>query len=209
MAEKTEKVKVKTPKFRVSFAHVFSPQPALEEGDKPKYNLVALFPKGTDLKDLKRAAMEVGKKKFGAKWKTDGKTWPVGFKNPFRDAAEKEDLEGYTPGTTFCTFGANVDYPPTVFDKDVSRLDPLDAADRAKFYSGCWAVATINVFAFEHPKGGKGIAFGLLGVQKVKDDAKFGGGAGADASDFEAVEDESDNVDNFGAEEDGDQDGGF
>lgn len=207
MAEKAKRVKLKTPKFRVSFEHLFKPQ-AAEEGGKLTYSLQALFPKGTDLKAMKAEAFRVGKEAFGDKWKSKDGKWPEGFKNPFRNGSEKEDLEGYGEGVTFMTLSANVDYPPTVYDKDVSRLDPVDPSSRQVFYSGCWAVATTQAYSFAHPKGNKGIAFGLLGVQKVKDDDKFGGGGGGDASDFEAVEGEEDNPENFAAAE-ADEDGGF
>jgi hypothetical protein len=208
MAEKQkEAAKLRTPWFRASFAQNLFKAQAME-GGTPKYSVVALFPEGADLKAMKAAAFKAGKERFGAKWVSEKGQWPKKFRSPFRDGAEKEDMDGYGEGVTFCTLSANVEYPPSVFDKDVTRIDPTDPSAKQIFYSGCWAEALIRPYAYD-AGGNKGVAFGLLGIQKVKEDKRFGGGVGASADDFSAVEDESDDADNYGdaENEDGDDTG--
>jgi hypothetical protein len=191
----TKPERIKTPLFRVSFSHVFKPQ-AAEGSDTEKYSVAAIFSKGTDLKALRQAAFACGKAKFGAKWKSVEGRWPEGFRNPFRKNEEHSDYDGFEPGGTFATLSANLDYPPIVLDKDVSRITATDPDASQKFYSGCWAIATVRPYAYEKT-GNKGVAFGLLGIQKQKDDERLGG-SGCDLNDFEAVADESDNPDNYG-----------
>jgi len=56
-----------TPKFRVSFPSVFTSKSF--DGGEAKYSVVMLFPKETDLKDLKRAVHNVATAKWGPKEK--------------------------------------------------------------------------------------------------------------------------------------------
>ena len=42
-----------------------------------------------------------------------------------------------------------------------------------EFYSGCWAIASVNAYAYDNA-GNRGAAFGLLNLQKIKDDKPFG-----------------------------------
>lgn len=151
-----------TPKFRASFAHVFRPQPAQEEGKDPKYGITMLFDKGEDLSKLKAAAKEALVEKWGA----DKTKWPKNIRLPFRDQEEK-DFDGYVPGAIFVN--ATSKQRPGLVDQHVN-----DIIDETEFYSGCYARASIRAFAYD-TKGNKGVAFGLNNIQKLADGEPLGG----------------------------------
>lgn len=162
--------KVNTPLFRVAFPNVFRPRRNDLNG-KDEYSLVALFPADADLTALKKAAGNAAIKKWGA----DKSQWPTNLKSPFRDQGEKKKKndagqmvlpDGYAEGSKFMTLRSND--RPGVVDQQVQEI--IDTAD---FYGGCWAVASINAFAYD-TKGNRGISFGLGNIQKQKDGDPFG-----------------------------------
>ncbi len=168
--DKFEAKKVKgkdCPEFRVSYEHILTPQAF--EGNAPKYGLTMLFPKSTNLVALKRAA----KNALIEKWGSDEKKWPKGLKTPFRDGDEKSDSPGYE-GHIFVAATRSLEKgrPPLVDN----RLQPIgsDEDGRAKFYSGCYAKATLVARTYDN-KGNRGVAFSLLAVQKTRDGEHFGG----------------------------------
>jgi ssDNA-binding protein len=181
---KVEDKKCMTPEFRVSFPAVFKPKAF--KNQEPKYSVVMLFNKKTDLKELKRAYMNAGIEKWGP----DQKKWPV-FKNPtFRNGDEKQDVQGY-PGTIFVT--ASSKQPPGIINQ---RKE--DIISEQEFYAGCYARATLIAFAYGNPKEGipYGISFSLQNLQKLRDGDKFSGRRDA-ADEFDEVEDGSEDASNY------------
>lgn len=162
MAKDTDKtIRVTTPPFRASFAHVFKPHSGFE-GQEPKYSIQMLFPKETDLTKMKAAVREA----IERKWGKDKTKWPK-FKHPvFKDGNEK-NLEDYK-NMTVCE--ARTKMKPGIVDRDGER----EIIDASEFYSGCWARATLSVFTYEK-LGNKGVSFGLQNIQKLKDDTAFSG----------------------------------
>lgn len=167
-----DRVQVVTPKFRASFPSVFQASAFAENQDK-KFRLGALFPEGTDLTELKQMAHNAAIVKWGAD------KIPSNMKSPFRDGAEKPDLEGYEPGVTFINMTSKM--RPGVVDQNVQPI--LEESD---FYGGCWAMATVTAYAYD-TMGNKGVAFGLQNVQKVADDTPFSGRTSAE-DDFQPIE---------------------
>lgn len=163
---------VLTPYFRVSFPTVFTAKPAVA-GQEPKFSISMLFPKSTDLTELKTliraAAVE--------KWGPDQAKWPKNLRSPLRDGSEK-DYEGYGPDVIFATASSKM--RPGLVDQAVKPI-----IDPSEFYGGCWARATISVYAYDKA-GNKGVAFGLRNIQKWKDDAPFSG-ASKPENDFDAI----------------------
>ena len=156
---------VKTPKFRVSFPHVFEPH-AFEK-NPAKYSIVMLFPKDTDLKALKMACNAAA----AQKWGTDTSKWPKNaggqpIRMPFRDGAEKTDLQGYE-GNIFVS--ASTKTKPGLVDQ---KLQPIEA--ESDFYAGCYARAELQAFAYD-TNGNKGVSFALQNVQKLADGEPFAG----------------------------------
>jgi hypothetical protein len=155
--------KIMTPEFRVAFARVFTPDEN-ENGDK-KFSLVAMFSPGTDLTVLRKAAAAVARAKWGDKI-------PEGLRSPFKDSGKKTNSEGelydgFVEGGIHMTFSTK--FQPGIVD--AQRVDIIDESD---FYSGCFARATVNAYAYKHPKSGPGVAFGLNNLQKTRDGDPFG-----------------------------------
>ena len=75
------------------------------------------------------------------------------------------------------------DGPPGIVDEKVQ-----DIIDQDEFYSGCYARATVEAYAWEHPTGGTGVSFALHNIQRLKHGDRLGGGGKAKPSDeFEAM----------------------
>ena len=165
---------VMTPQFRASFANVFRPGKAMEDGEA-KYGVMMLFPKDADLSALKKAAHAAAVEKWG----TDTAKWPKNMRSPFRDQGEKEG-EAYVKGAVFVT--ATSKQKPGLVD---ARNQPI--IDELEFYSGCYARATVRAFAYDKA-GNRGVAFGLQNVQKIKDGEPLAGRTRAE-DDFTPLDD--------------------
>jgi hypothetical protein len=176
---------VLTPEFRVSYANVFKPQKNDLSG-KMEFSLVAIFPKGSDLSELKKAAEACIAEKYG----TDKSKWPSNMRNPFRKCSERWKNEGgeqkipagYEDGEAiFITMKANEDRRPGVVDQNVQDiLEPRD------FYSGAYARCKARPYFYDQ-KGNKGVSFGLGNVQKLRDGEPLGGGPTKASDDFAPV----------------------
>jgi len=161
--------KVITPTFRVSFPHVFTPT-AMEEGKEKKFSLVGLFPADEDLTELRNLAKAAIKEK----WPTGA---PKGLRTPFRDGNEKE----YPEFQDMIFISMSSKNRPNVVDEDVQPI-----LNQSEFYAGCYARASVRAYAYDQ-KGNKGVAFGLINVQKVEDGEPLGGGASDPEDDFSPV----------------------
>lgn len=155
-----------TPVFRVSFPNVFTPS-AFEAGAVAKYGVSMLFTPAefTEADKKAWAAMKLlANDASMAQFKKLLKDLPPNFKQPFRLGEEKEGLDGYGKGVIFAN--ATSKMKPGLIDRDKSII-----ADAEHFYAGCYARATVVAFAFDNK--GKGVAFGLNNVQKVRDGARI------------------------------------
>jgi hypothetical protein len=154
--------KVMTPAFRVSYPSVF--KPTAFEGQEPKFSVVMLFPKETDLSALKAAA----KAAVEEKWPDVNKR-PKDLRNPFRDGdSEKGDVAGYE-GMIFVT--AKSKTKPGLVDQNVMPI-----IEEGLFYAGCWARASVVAYAYDKA-GNRGVSFSLQNLQKMRDDDAFSGRA--------------------------------
>lgn len=159
-----------TPKFRVAYPHVFRPQkPKSGDGD-PKYSITMLFDKNDDLSELQQAIKAVKVERWGSK-----ENWPE-FKHPVvvdGDKPKHADKEGYK-GHWAIKASTGEDRKPTVVDEDVKPI-----IDPAKFYPGCYAIASIYITTYDN-EWGAGVRIVLDHVQKVDDGKPFGGKKPAD-----------------------------
>jgi len=170
--EKVAGKNLMTPEFRVSFPAVFQARAAVA-GQEPKFSLGMLWPKTADLSELKaaiRAAATI-------KWGVDPAKWPKNLRSPLRDGAEK-DYDGYGPGVVFASASSKM--RPGVVDQDVKPI-----IEPSEFYGGCYARATISVYAYDIA-GNRGVAFGLRNVQKIRDGEAFSG-ATKPEEDFDVI----------------------
>lgn len=182
--------KVVSPEFRTSFLWAFKPQPPMEGSTgEPKYGTTMLFDeaarKTPEFKAMKALAVQAAKEKFGDKIVPDGAGWfkfAVGqriFRNPFRDGAEKAELEGYE-GMVFAS--ATTKTMPGMVDGKRQRIISED-----EFGSGDYARASLTAYGYDKA-GNAGVAFGLQNLQKTRDGERFSGRTAAE-NDFDEVED--------------------
>ena len=172
---KTKATKVTTPPFIASYPAVFEAKENLN--GKLKYSVSMVFPEGTDMAPLKKAARAAVVAKFG----TDKSNWPKKIKMPFRDGNEDKDGEGVYKNATFVS--ANSNNRPGIVDRNMNEI-----IDEDDFYPGCLARATVNFYYFDK-SGTKGIACGLNNLQFLKDGERLDGRTSAQ-EDFDSVEDE-------------------
>lgn len=157
-----------TPEFRVSYPNVFKSKKNDLNG-KEEYSLVALFPKGADLTKLVEAAKQAIEDKWGA-------NKPANLRSPFRKQEDRAKLDevsgkkvlpsGMEEGATYLNLKS--EQRPGLVDQTVQ-----DILDTSQFYAGCYARATIRAYAYD-AKGNKGVAFGLINIQKTRDGDPFG-----------------------------------
>lgn len=167
-----------TPVFRVSFPAVFQAR-AVVPGQEPKFSVSMLWPKViTDpvekaKMDALRAAIRAA---AVAKWGPDNTKWPKGLQAPIRDGADK-DYDGYGPEVVFASASSKM-RPGLV---DVNNQDIITPNE---FYGGCYARATVTVFAYDNVK--RGVSLGLRNIQKVRDGEPFSGSS-KPQEEFDAV----------------------
>lgn len=168
--------KVITGKVRLSYANVW--KPVSIDGNDPKYSVSLLIPK-TDKETLSKikqaieAAKQAGTNLFGGKV-------PPNLKTPLRDGDEERPDDPVYKGHYF--INASAKNKPGIVDM---QRNPIENSDEV--YSGCYARASINFYAFS-AKGNKGIAAGLNNLQKVAEGDFLGGRSRAEddfADDFE------------------------
>lgn len=161
--------KVVTGKVRLSYANLFVAT-AISEDQEKKYSVSLLIPK-TDKVTLKKIAKAIENAKLDRAAKWGGKV-PANIKTPLRDGdLERPDQSEYA-GHYF--INASSKMKPGVVDLN---LNPV--LDSEEVYSGCYARASINFYAF-NVSGNRGIAAGLNNIQKIADGDYLGGRARAE-----------------------------
>lgn len=157
MAKKKEVQFMITPEFRVSYPNVFKPR-AVNQGDTPYFSVAMLFPKSTDISELKKLC----KKAVHDRW---GAAVPQGLVSPFKDGDKKGD-PNYVG---MISVNAKSEYRPGVVGLDSKTY----INDASVFYPGCWAKAQVNAYTWDN-MGRKGVSIGLNNLQKTKDDEALG-----------------------------------
>lgn len=186
--KKQEFLKVMSPKFRLAFPNLFTPQDGKKESDPKRYGMTMLFDKNVDLSKLEKACVKqceafFGKEKFAKLRKNPN------FKWPFRDGnVERDEYNGFE-NTIFITASARADkHKPGIVDRD--REDIIDPSE---IYSGCYCRATLSVYAYDNESNG--VSFGVVNVQKLADGEPLGTAKASAADDFEDdFEDDDDDL---------------
>lgn len=182
MTKTNQTTKVITGKVRLSYAHLFKPV-AIADGQDPKYSVCLLIPK-SDKITLKKinAAIEAAKQSGLSLW---GGKVPANLKLPLRDGdVERPDQAEYEN----CYFiNASSRTAPGVVDKNVQPI-----LDSTEVYSGCYGRASVNFYPYNQA-GNRGVACGLNNIQKIADGDYLGGRSRAE-DDFDAVEDDEDDL---------------
>ena len=175
--------KIFTPNFRVAFPQVFEPKSI--NGGKPKYSITMIF----DMDKINKNAEQKDKwdKMVASIEETAIGKWspvPAVLKKPFKkgdDQRNKETGDVYNGFEGMVTVNALSETRPGLLGPDANPI-----MQQSEFYGGCYARATINAYAWQHPQSGKGVSFGLQNIQKVDDGETFGGKSKAE-DDFGAI----------------------
>lgn len=165
MAKPDDPKQVVTPKFRVSFPHLFEKE-KYEEG-KPKFNVTMLFPKDTNMEALEKAALLAKEEKFGKKK-------IKGLKSPFKDGDEVDE-----EGDPVFAYDGYEDHWAVKASTEYESLEIVDRkrqfiTNPAEVYAGCYGRALVKAVAYE-TKLSKGITFALVHFQKLDEGEPFGG----------------------------------
>lgn len=168
--------KIITPTFRASYLNCFKPQE--DPQGRLKYSVQMLFPKTTDMTQIKKAIEAA----IIAKWGSLEKA-PKPLRNPLRDGdTEKEPGSAYE-GMWFMSASAAEDRMPGCVDQ---KLQPV--MDQNEVYSGCWMRAQISFYGYDKA-GNRGIGVGLQNLQLVRKDDRLDGRSNAESA-FTAIVDE-------------------
>lgn len=187
MAKRTG-TKVITNEARMSYAHVFEPTTA-PGATQAKYSVSILIPK-SDKETIKLVRAAIAEAAEEGKAKFNGKV-PANLKTPLRDGDEEREDDPVYAGHYF--INANSNHKPGLVKKGPAG-GMIEITDEDDFYSGCYAKAAINFYAF-NTNGNKGVAAGLGNLLKTRDGDRLGGGASAE-SDFADEFDDNDYDDN-------------
>jgi hypothetical protein len=176
--EQNVRVRVLTPKGVLSYPHLLEPQVA-PGADEAKFSTAFVFPEGTDLKEMKAAAFEVAKARFGGNVKSLIQKGKVRW--PFRDDEDDVADKGYGQYGA-CTFvNASTKKKPGVVDAALNKV-----TDPEQIYAGRFARLTLTCYSYD-VSGNKGVTFGLNNVQLLEHGDRIDGSVDA-ADDFDVVE---------------------
>lgn len=168
--------RVTTPKFRMSFPNLETPDNIMGSKDK-FYSCQMLFDKKQGDEWIQTILKELYKQKWG-----DKKRGTL-FKNPWRDGdvkAEESEMEVYL-GQMIMNAKAGEKDKLLFLDGQKNPIGPND------FYAGCYCKAVIELRTFDNQYG-QGISCWLRGLQFIEDGEALGGASMARADDFEVVE---------------------
>ena len=171
--------KIITPRFRLSYPHLFQ-KTEEKAGFKAQYEITMLFEKDEDISALRIPATKAADAMFGPKSK---KPRPKGFKWPFKDGDKVQDQEAYAGMTYVKATSRN---KPQVMGMDKALISEEDNESGERIKAGDYCVASLVVSAYDKG-GGKGVAFYLNNIMKVKDGEAFSSRSSAE-DDFGGVE---------------------
>ena len=206
---------VLTPKFRASYVHVFKAR-AIKAGDKAKFSITACYdqdavdgtaeeiPGSLTLQALKKVALDAAFEKFGNTDEVKKRIKSGKIKMPFITPEEDEVGSKYPEGTALVMrYGTSDDSTkPGVVDRFPDKTGKAATiTEMADFYSGCYARASVGVYAYDRPDS-KGVTFMLNNVQKLGDGEPLAGGPRAAADEFAAIETAVPSPSNDGGDED-------
>lgn len=150
---------------RLAFPELIEPKKMEGNAGDPKYSCTLLFPAGADLTVLNQAAADAARAKFGQGVNLKG------LRKPFREQGDK-DFDGFEAGAVYINCSSQ--YKPPIFSENKDKIEATDP----RVYAGMWVRAKVTCYAYDQA-GNKGVAFGLVSLQRLADDEAFKTG-GAD-----------------------------
>lgn len=168
--------RVTTGKARFCYANIWTPKK--NDSGKEVYSVTIVIPK-SDTETYNKISAAIQEVYSGSEevLKGNNKSVPKleDIKIPLRDGDEEREGDPIFAGSWF--INATSIYAPGIFDVNRNVI-----SDTNQVYSGCYGRASISFYAY-NKKGGRGIACGLRGLQKLEDGEQLGGFASV-ADDF-------------------------
>lgn len=163
---------------RIAFANDLFTAKSID-GSKPAYASSFLIPPNhSAIAEAEKAFVSLSNEKWGAK----GPAILAAMKKTDKLCLHDGNLKTYAGYAGNMYFSARNPVRPKV--KARNGQDDV-SADSGIIYSGCRVIAFLELWAQDHPKGGKRINATLRGVQFMRDDEAFTGGGAAGDDEFE------------------------
>ena len=177
--------RVVTGEVALSYPYLFDPDQ--DDNGKDKWSGCFVLPEGADLKPYKKAAFAVVMSKFGEEkakaMVKSGEYRLIG--GPHHSI--RTDVEGRYEGAVGFINATRRNGPPavmTVFPDPDNENKPAKLTDRSRVYPGVIVRAALSPYWYDTGTS-KGVAWGLEGVQIIKDGERLDGRVAA-ADEFEA-----------------------
>jgi hypothetical protein len=161
-----------TPVFRGAFVNLFTPQPGMDGGE-PKYGVTAIWdPSKFTASDKKKwqAIMSAMDTEAMNRFKKPVSKFTDNMKKGVRDGGEKDGIDGFEEGFKFANLTTKM--KPAVVDREkgsdgkLLKIGP-DHGNSDEVYAGAYFRATVTVYSYDNK--GKGVALGLMNIQKIAD----------------------------------------
>lgn len=167
-----------TGKCRLSYVHLFQPHADLSGNEK--YSVSLIIPKSDEKNvDRYKALMDQMMKDAEIKNKLKGNG---SVHMPLRDGDLERSNDAAYENNWYINAKSNPDHKPRVYI--IENGKPVEALDPNDIYSGCYAQAILNFYAYN--KGGnKGIGCSVAAVFKVADGQPLTGSS-VSGDDFDA-----------------------
>lgn len=166
----------------VSYPHLDTAQLPQDGKGEAKFSMTLVFAPGTDLSELKKAAVAAAEEKYPGKGAEMLRIKQL--RSPFRDDAEAKD---YPAGSIFINVRTK-QKPGVVYSRpgpDGKHPLPIPADKiREEVYPGSFGRASLRAFAYDS-NGNKGISFALNNFQKTGDGERLDGRVSAE-NEFDA-----------------------
>lgn len=204
-----------TPECRLSYAQGLFQASAMNEDEEPKYGVTLVFEEGTDITELKRAAVAALKTRFGGQLKKpkevvlDTQHGPANFirdgsfsaRLPWRNSPEWIEEQGYPKGSTVIRVRSSrkPEIVTTVPDPN-NNGNPMPLTDESRVYSGVVGKVSVQLGNPYDVRGNRGVSFYLGNVQVIRDADRFDGSAAA-TDEFTADPENTANFAAVGADE--------
>jgi len=161
MAEATVKLRnVKTPRALGCYVTLAKPR-AVEVGKEPEYSIALLWPKTTDISDIRKAIEEAAVSKFGP---AAPRLLGTKLKTPLKDGNTKVNDEGEVDPIYKDKWFVNARSKQRV---PIVGVD-LQPVDPSEVYSGCYFHAQLRFYPFDWNKGqSRGVGCGLQNIMLV------------------------------------------
>jgi hypothetical protein len=161
MAEATVKLRnVKTPRALGCYVTLAKPR-AMEVGKEPEYSIALLWPKTTDISDIRKAIEEAAVSKWGP---AAPRLLGTKLKTPLKDGNTKVNDDGEIDPIYKDKWYVNARSKQRV---PIVGVD-LQPVDPSEVYSGCFFHAQLRFYPFDWNKGqSRGVGCGLQNIMLV------------------------------------------